>query len=473
MNNDINNYIYSLNYDPKKLIAIPGDKIIDSEPFYTEENEGSEYILCTNSPKNLSSEMFDISLLNGIEGVIYPGSLVRVNQDLASGRPTPISIERAPLTLNINLPGLKEANKISLENPTYSETTSNINKSIEVWLSQNDYKIASKQQFGVSDFYSDKQVALELGFDLKWASADLKTKLEIESKSTKSCVIAMYKQIFYTVTLDIPPSPSEFFKEIVTVDNLKNIINNDNPLGYIRSVDYGRMFFVKIESSSADSHHTIKEVLKVTLDGKSIDQNLTEEEKEVLKNSTISVISLGGNASEAAKVLICSNLDELKKAISDNAELTKSNLGIPISYSASFAKDNTVAIITSTANYVEKKYEIFNNTTIELEHSGAYIAEVMIDCKKRTIDANGKLVLEPIKRTTGKITSPKKYHYDFPGCFTDIIVNAGENSALVWDHWEGRKSWRGIFKSNLKQSPVKKIKIYGTTLSPKFSIEEK
>lgn len=473
MNNEINNYIYSLDYDPKKLIAIPGDKTVTSEPYYTEENEGSQYLLCTNSPKNLSSELFDISLLNGIEGVIYPGSLVRVNQDLASGRPTPISIEKAPLTLNINLPGLKEENKISLENPTYSETTSNINKSIEYWLSQNEYKIPSKQQFSVSDFYSDKQVALELGFDLKWASIDLKTKLELESKSTKSCVVAMYKQIFYSITLDIPPSPSYFFKESVTLESVKNIVNNENPLGYIRSVDYGRILFVKIESSNTDNHHTIKEILKVTLDKKNIDQNLTEEQKEVLKNSTISVISLGGNASEAAKVLVCSNLEELKKVIRDNAEFTKDNLGVPISYSASFAKDNSVAIISSTASYVEKKYEIFNSTSIDLEHSGGYVAEVIMECKKRTVDKDGKLTLEPFRVSTGKITAPKKYHHDFPGCFTDIIINAGENSALVWDHWEGRKSWRGIFKSCLKQSPVKKIKIYGTTLSPKFSIEEK
>lgn len=472
MKNEINNFIYGLSYDPKKLLAIPGEASTTSEPFFKEENTENQYILSTNSPKNITSELYDISLLNGIEGAIYPGSLVRVNQDLAFGRPSPVSFERAPISLNINLPGLKKENKINVINPIYSEITSLINQSIDLWLSQNDYSIISKQQFTVSDFYSDKQVSLELGFDLNWAPVDLKTKLKINNKNTKSCVIAMYKQIFYTITLDPPSSPGDFFKEDINLDSLKNIINNENPLGYVRSVDYGRMFFVKIESSVIDSHHNIKEILKLTLDDKNINQTLTNDQKEILKNSTINVISLGGNATQAAKVLTCSNLDELKTIIKENAELTKSNLGTPISYTVAFAKDNSVATIMSSTNYVEKQYEIFDKTSFSFEHTGGYIAEFILDCKKRTIDEKGNLTLEPFHRTTGKITAPFKKSFDLSGCYTDFVIRAGENSALVWDKWEGRTSWREIFKTNLKPSSTKKIKIWGTTLSPKFSIEE-
>lgn len=472
MNNDINNYIYSLSYDPRKLLAIPGESSKTSIPFFSEESQGTQYILCTSTPKDISANLYDISMLNGISGAIYPGALVRINQELSMGRPSPVSFERKEIGLSINLPGLQDKSKLSIKNPTNSEVHSEIDKSLDYWFNNcPEYSVISKQQITTADSFSDEQTALTLGFSLSWASADIKSNLKKSSDTTKTCVISMYKQIFYTVSLDTPQRPSDLFSDSIAVDDLKQVVNNENPLGYVRSIDYGRTYFIKIESTSMNSELYLQNALKASISDKKIETDFDIKTQEVLKTSTISVIILGGNATEGAKIIKCATLTELNNVLSENAELRKDNLGIPISYTVAFAKDNSVAVISSTSAYEEKKYEIFDKTSFVLSHKGGYIAEFIYEYNERKVDKEGKLTITPKRKSTGRITAPYRDEFDIPGNCCDIQIKAGEMDGLIWHKWEGRTSWREIFNKYINASSKVEVFIRGTTLSPEYEIK--
>lgn len=472
MSKEINDFIYGLNYDSRKLLAIPGESSKVSIPFFSDETQGTQYILCTNTPKDISADFYDISILNGIEGIIYPGALVRVNQDLAMGRPSPISSKRKEMTLNVNLPGLQDKSKLNIKIPTNSEVHSAIDKSLDYWFNNcSEYSVISKQQITTSNSFSDEQTAINLGFHLSWASADIKSNLKKTSNTTKTCVISMYKQIFYTVSLDTPTEPSDFFSDDTKVENLKASINNDNPLGYVRSIDYGRTYFIKIESNSANSELYLQNALKASIADKKIETDFDIKTQEILKTSTISIIILGGNATEGARIIKCATLSELNTVLSENAELKKNNLGIPVSYTVAFAKDNSVAIVSTTTSYVEKKYEIFDKTSFSFNHTGGYITEFIYQYNERTVSQDGKLVIKPQYISTGYITAPFSKSFDIPGNCCDIKLSAGEMTGLIWDYWGDRSSWREIFNRYVSTSSNIEISIWGTTLSPQYEIK--
>lgn len=472
MSKEINNYIYGLDYNPRKLLSIPGESSKISIPFFSEETQGAQYILCENTPKDISSDFYDISILNGISGIIYPGALVRVNQDLATGRPSPVPFKRKEIILNINLPGLQDKSKLNIKNPTNSEVHSAIDKSLDYWFNNcPGYSIISKQQITTSDSFSDDQTAITLGFHLSWASADIKSSLKKSSNTAKTCVISMYKQIFYTVSLDIPQTPSDFFSDNVTVNDLKQIVNNENPLGYVRSVDYGRTYFIKIESTSINSEVYLQNALKGSIANQKIETDFDIKTQEVLKTSKISIIILGGNATEGAKIIKCATLSELNKVLSENAELRKDNLGVPVSYTVAFAKDNSVAVVSTTTAYVEKKYEIFDKTSFIFNHTGGYIAEFIYEYNEKRVNKDGELTVTPQRQSTGQVTSPYKKEFDIPGNCCDIKIKAGEMDALVWDSWEGRSSWRGIFDKYINTSSKVEVSTWGTTLLPQYEIK--
>ena len=472
MSNEINNYISGLEYDVAQLLAIPGEPAAKSIPCVGTLDE-NDYIVCRYEPKKLNSQLYDIALLNALEGVIYPGATVKVNKDLAEARPTPISLKRGLFSLRIDLPGLEEEGIIRVEEPTNSTVQSAINKSINYWFTNNKgYTIASRQQFRKTDIYSNSQTALDLDLNAKWLSGELKNHLFVKSDEVKTSVVAMYKQIFYSVTMDAPNTPSDLFHESVTLENIQPIINNSNPLGYVRSIDYGRICFVKIESSNVQLKGDIHSFLSLTQKGVTVTADVKASYDKIRKESTITVISLGGNATAASKVVTSSDVTELMNMIKNHAEFSRDNSGVALSYTTAFAKDNAVALVSSTTNYLEKTYEIFNKTNIEFKHMGGYIAQCFVSYQKRTVDSAGNIILGSQETIdSGKLTAPYNHNWFLDGDCCNFKIDVGSMDGLIWHKWRGRGSWRQIFERVGVVGPTINIHISGTSLSPSYKID--
>ena len=59
----------------------------------------------------------------------------------------------------------------------------------------------------IAQAFSSQQVSLELGFSAKWASGNASAQLNTSSSTEHSVVVAYYKQVFYTVTMNTPGLP--------------------------------------------------------------------------------------------------------------------------------------------------------------------------------------------------------------------------------------------------------------------------
>ena len=104
----INDYIFGLNYDPDTMLNVQdtggnaSQRTLNGETTANNIYEGN-VTNCVTKDYTLESNFDDVAILRPVAGVIYPGALVVGNQDMLDGAPNPLSVDRAPMTLTIDL----------------------------------------------------------------------------------------------------------------------------------------------------------------------------------------------------------------------------------------------------------------------------------------------------------------------------------------------------------------------------------
>ena len=459
--NSINDYIRGLSYDPARLLAVQPNGTTRTMIGNREErrNASNAVIICTVKDFNLTNNFEDISVLKPTNGVVYPGALLQANSSLAKGTPTPISsLKRAPMRLSIDLPGMGREGNFLVQNPNAnSQVQASINTALN-WWNNNKYREGyvnasnSTANFAVS--YSSKQVALDLGVDLSSMGRSVSAEFSFTSTSEKKVTMAMFRQVFYTVTTDFPPNPADIFDKSVTVAQARSMMNNSNPPAYVHSVAYGRIIMLRMETTSSATEAELKATMSYASGVTNASGSLAAKYKQILANSNITVITIGGNASIASEAVFARNFGDLKPIITGkNAVYSKSNPGLPIAYTVRFLKDNSLAKMGSQTKYQSEECVKYNNGFVGFRHDGAYVAKFEINY---TVDGRRK------SWKSGNKTAGWQQQLSLPGNAKNVEVKAWAYTGLVW------QPTNEIFNKTLNGPDNKTYKVWGTTLNPKW-----
>jgi thiol-activated cytolysin len=349
----INAYIQKLSYNPELLLDYQttggqssSKEIISSDTATSTSSSGDQQVTCISTTYNLKENFENIAILRPMSGVIWPGALVKGNQSMMDGLPDPITLPRAPVTFSIDLPGIGGNGVKIVENPTNSNIQAAIDSALEWWNAnayQEGYVNSSSSSYKVRTAYSSKQIALDVGLNAEWATGDVSAQFNYQSNEQKTVIMAVYKQAFYTITMDSPVSPDAVFGKDVTLEQVKSVMDDAAPPAYVQSVTYGRIIMFRMETSYNASSYDIESAFKYAA-GVSVDGSLELEYKNILKNSSIEVIVLGGNASISSSAVTARSADDLVPIIEgDNAVYSRNNPGVPISYTIRYLKDNSLA----------------------------------------------------------------------------------------------------------------------------------
>ena len=395
---DIDGYIKSLNYNPQDLLNtqnindLPSKRTesITEQPVEISKGKVNK---CTKKDYNLQSNFSEIAILRPTNGVIYPGALVYGNGNMLDGLPDPISIRRGPMKLSVDLPGIGEKGAMLIESPSNSSVQIALDNALEYWNDQvydGGYTIASQSSSVSSTYFSSEQMSMDLGMNIKWAGSSVQSQLNIESSHVKQVATRVFKQVFYTVTMDDILAPSAVFGEQVKLIDVQNTIDEKNPAAYVKSVSYGRIIMIKIENENAELSADLEAVLNYASSEGDID---TEYDK-ILRTSTVTVVTLGGNA-EATSQLHNITKDEngngyLRNVIEgENAVYNRNNPGLPIAYTIRYLKDNTLAKMGYTTDYAytECSSQDFVHADIKvINNYQSFNAWVKLHYKYREID---------------------------------------------------------------------------------------
>jgi thiol-activated cytolysin len=283
---------------------------------------------------------------------LWPGAIV-AGDSVYSGLFSQIGFDRRPLTISVSLESLTGAKSAVLQQPTlasYREALSGIlDSEIQGATAANIYS-------EIEEVHSEEQLALALGAEVSWlgSAASIKASFDFSEQNTRSRYLVKYTQAYYTVDLDAPSRPADFFDESVTLDDVKSRVNAANPPLYVGSVTYGRMVVFTFESEySAEEMNAALEF--AYSGGVDVSGNVSVTYKDIISNSKITAFILGGSGAEAARTI--DSYDALIEFIKAGGNYSRESPGAPIAYKLNYLEDNSPGRLSLTTDYEVKECE--------------------------------------------------------------------------------------------------------------------
>lgn len=457
---ELNKYLFGLNYDKTNILTRRGEAIENYTNTSTKQ-QGNEFVVVEKVKKNLSNGSADVAINGNVD--IFLGALFKANQDLLENKPQQISLDRSKGRISVDLPGMVGGDSYVDANPTVSGMQEGVNTLLNRWHEKYAAKnpAPARMQYESTSAYSMNQLKAKFGSDFEKVGVNLKIDFEAVNKGEKQIEVVDFKQVYYTANFDAPKNPSDVFAPGVTVDQLKaRGIDENTPPVYVSSVSYGRQMYVKFETTSKSTE--LKAAINAVIKGVPI--KAESEWARVLKNTTVTVSIVGGNADGAARV-VTGTVEDLKKLIQEGATFSTQNPAVPISYKTAFLKDNQVATIQSNTDYIETKVTSYKNGYLNLQHKGAYIARYYVYWDEVTYDKDG---VESIRsrqwEDNGKNrTAGFQTELQFKGNVRNIRVKIQEKTGLVWE------PWRTVYnRTDLPLVQKRTIINSGTTIRPKY-----
>ncbi len=431
---EISEYVRGLNYDPNAMLEvqnIDGGLLKTPTDTLTDKSVVNEDLkVCVEVKYSLQQNAEQVAIIRPTNGIIWPGALVKINKGLLDGMPEPVTLKPAPTTLRIDLPGIGEKGTIVVKEPSNSNTQTEIDKALDYWNNNkyiDGYVNASNSSYNAATSFSSQQLALDLGLNVKWASGSVSSQFNYTSSSTSKVAMMTFKQVFYTVTFDTPPQPGAVFDPSVDLGQIKSTFTGAEPPGYVHSVSYGRIIMFRMVTTESASTTEVEGAMKYSTGITSVAADIALKYKKILQNSTIDIVTIGGNADTASQAVTAQNFGDLEPMLTGgNAVYSKSNPGVPIAYTVKFLKDNKVAKMGYTTDYTATECNISRKGIISVKCTGAVTAYFTISY------INYEDV--PKSFSSSGISLGNTRTYTIPGGSHDIQVKAG-TSCFGSDRW--------------------------------------
>lgn len=461
---EIDTGIANLNYNRNEVLATKGDSIENVIP-----KEGlksnDKFVVVERKKKTLTTSPVDISIIDSVTDRTYPGALQLADDAFVENRPNILMCKREPINISIDLPGMKKENTKTVENPTYGNVSGAVDELVSNWSDKNSstHTLPARTQYVESMVYSKSQISNALNVNAKVLDNSLGIDFNAIANGEKKVMIAAYKQIFYTVSAQLPDNPSDIFDNSVSFKELtRKGVSDQTPPIMVSNVAYGRTIYVKLETTSKSKD--VQSAFKALIKNNSA--STSAQYKDIFEDSSFTAVVLGGDAQEHNKI-ITKDFDEIRNVIKDNATFSLKNPAYPISYTSTFLKDNSIAAVHNKTDYIETTSTEYSKGKINLDHSGAYVAQFDIEWDEVSFDENGNEILT--HKTWDGNYNDRTAHFStvipLPPNSKNIRVLARECTGLAWEWWRNV-----IDEHNLPLANDINVSIWGTTLYPRTSI---
>jgi len=300
---------------------------------------------CSVRNANLTQTPEDIVTFSPDAEIMWLGSLIQGKghaDGLGSLRELPVR-QRGPVRVYIDL--LYSDNIKEVYNPDLASIGQAIGKLID-GAQEAGHNSGSSIFFNQVESHSFEQSSLKLGLSASYLGASAKASLSTEKTSTSSTLTATFIQKMFTTSMVLPQSPGDVFSPEFTSDLLQEQIDRgnigpDNLPVYVGSIAWGRMLMLTMTSESSASE--MKAALEVS--SAFVDLDVQGEHAQILQNSEIKVVTIGGHAQAAIDLIRTGRLGEFFKS---DAPLTTAR---PISYTLRNLGDNSIAKVSETTEY--------------------------------------------------------------------------------------------------------------------------
>lgn len=331
-------------------------EVINSSTNPTPPPEGNDYRIITTT-YSAAVGFSEILALDPTTDVIWPGALIN-GDTIRNGTYAPITAYRQPLTISISLVNLQGNRSVTMADPKLSTYRDAIATLLQQEMSGPS---AARISFTMEEVSSAAQLAIALGakFDSSLAPVNVSGNFEFGSSTSNTCILVKFLQVYYTVDIDIPVQPTDFFAPDNDWSWLQSQMSNTSPM-YVSSISYGRMALFSIQSSQSATR--VKAALSASFEAAkvgNIEANVSIEHQNTLNQCTIKAFIIGGNGVDAVNLI--NGFDSFKTYLVNGANYSSETPAAPISYKLRYLKDNRIGDIVLSSEYtVAKSVRISN-----------------------------------------------------------------------------------------------------------------
>ena len=283
---------------------------------------------------------------------LWPGAIV-AGDSIYDGLFSQVGFERRPLTISVSLENLAGHKSARLEHPSLSTYRDALATILD---SEIDGATAANIYSEIEEVHSEEQLALALGAEVSWlgSAGHVKASFDFEQQQTRSRYLVKYTQAYYTVDLDAPARPSDFFAPSVTLADVEARVDQANPPLYVASVTYGRMVLFTFESDySAEEMEAALEF--AYSGGVDVSGDVSVTYKDIISKSKITAFILGGSGGDAARTI--DSYQALIDFIKAGGNYSRESPGAPIAYKLAYVEDNSPGRLSLTTDYDVKQCE--------------------------------------------------------------------------------------------------------------------
>nr|WP_240980386.1 thiol-activated cytolysin family protein [Ramlibacter agri] len=283
-------------------------------------------------------------------GVLFPGSLVQ-GKSLPDGVLFPITVVRREQTCTVT--GLSgPAN--TRYSATFVPTASNATAAISEILAQHfNADQPARATYSETNFYSMEQATLKLGASYGWLTGKVDGSFNTANTNAVTRNMVRFVQAYYTVSCEAPSTPIDLFAWNTDYGQLRQYMGPGNPPAFVNSVTYGRELWMLIESQHSEAELNAALKAAANFGAGHMAGSVDNVSKKVLDESSIQVLAIGGSGKHAVKPMT-NGAAALTDYLESGANFSIKSPGWPISYTAMYLRDNSIARVSATTDYVIK-----------------------------------------------------------------------------------------------------------------------
>lgn len=335
---DIDSYIRSLS----KLETTPSQ--VDAGQRSAEERLGD--YSCTRQDFTETRQYDRIVAYSANSDSMWPGAILHGNS-VYDGLFAQAVFDRRALDVSVSLENLAGGPSATMENPDLSSFRDAISG---ILSSQINGDTPANIYAEIEEVHSSEQLAIALGAGVSGGVApfSISASFDFNDQNVKSRYVVKYVQAYYTVDVDAPGKASDWLSDTVTLEDVKQAFNDEDPPVYVSSVTYGRTVLFTFESNYSASE--LASALEFTYSGGvDVSGDVSVTYAEMVSQSNITAYILGGSGGDAAQAI--DGYEELRDFIRSGGNYSPESPGAPIAYKLSYLADNQPARVSFTREY--------------------------------------------------------------------------------------------------------------------------
>ncbi|WP_222983736.1 thiol-activated cytolysin family protein [Flagellimonas meishanensis] len=328
--------VIALGSEPASFPDGPTEEIIEdlgaeNEAYQSIDSLGNiinDFFVCSRKTISILDGNPEFPLFDTNAEVIYPGNLLQ-GKTLSNATPSPIVVKRGGGTIsyNLNIGNGTDSSPIESSFTVDEVKRSTIQEAMNAIIGDGTGMVPDDFILDIKQIESENQLAIEMGVDVNTFTTRVSADMSFSTDKQYNRMLVKLQQSFYTMVFDLPTSLEDFFDESVTPEQLSVYVQEDNPATFISSVNYGRIFYMLVESTSS------REEMDTKLDFAygAFEDNVSGEVKveafNELKDVKIKVIAYGGTGS--ARLAGESNISAIVDRLAESTDIRS---GLPLSY---------------------------------------------------------------------------------------------------------------------------------------------